>query len=152
MGRLITWTHAHHSPLGRCLLVAYDMFIPTPASGDQLFRFLRRLFVVRRSGARHLFGPGFDPCEGVAIPLFRLGQGDTVQATSALFQMSEGSVTKITMSVVELCLVPSRGGFHSMAYHTRARGRVSKVGTRKYVTVSAAFDRPSTWCNPDWLT
>lgn len=40
----------------------------------------------------------------MALTLFRLGQGDTVQTTSELFKMSEGSVTEITMSVVELIL------------------------------------------------
>ncbi|CAN0122751.1 unnamed protein product [Pylaiella littoralis] len=49
-------------------------------------------------------GPYFHPCERVAMALYRLGHGAGVRATAILFDMSEGWVTKHTMSVVKLVL------------------------------------------------
>ncbi|CAN0403282.1 unnamed protein product [Ascophyllum nodosum] len=43
----------------------------------------------------------FNPCERVAMVLFRLGQGATIRATAALFEISDGYVTKYTPEVVQ---------------------------------------------------
>lgn len=52
-----------------------------------------------RQGAR---GPEFDPCERVAIFLWRVGQDTTVRATSLLFGLSEGTVSQVTLEVAKL--------------------------------------------------
>ena len=50
------------------------------------------------------FGLGFDPCKRVPLTLYRLSQGATVRSTGDIFEISEGSVTEITFSAVELVL------------------------------------------------
>lgn len=47
-------------------------------------------------------GRAYGPCERVALTLYRLGQGASVRATAALFELSEGAVTELTMRVVAL--------------------------------------------------
>ncbi|CAN0559177.1 unnamed protein product, partial [Laminaria digitata] len=44
-------------------------------------------------------GPSYDPCERVAMFLYRVGQGVGVRTTSNRFGLSEGTVTQVSMAV-----------------------------------------------------
>lgn len=55
----------------------------------------------RADGTR---GPVIDPCERVAIFMHRCGTGNGVRQTAINFEVSEGSVTEITMHVAHRVL------------------------------------------------
>ena len=52
-----------------------------------------------RRGAR---GPYFDPCERVAVFLWRLGHGAGIKETSIVFGLSEGTISYCTLEVANL--------------------------------------------------
>lgn len=51
----------------------------------------------------------FDPCERVAVFLWRLGHDTDVRATSIMFKMSEGTVSNWTLEVANLIEEKLRG-------------------------------------------
>lgn len=59
-----------------------------------------------RKGTR---GPKFDPCERVAVFLWRLGHATDVRGTSLVFGLSEGSISHCTLEVARLIEDKLRG-------------------------------------------
>lgn len=49
-------------------------------------------------------GPYVDPCERVAVFLFRVGNGQGVRATAGHFDIAEGSVVNWTLQVARLVI------------------------------------------------
>lgn len=52
-----------------------------------------------RKGER---GPMFDPCERVAVFMYRLGGDCTCKQTATQFSLSEGTVSQVTLEVARL--------------------------------------------------
>lgn len=63
---------------------------------------VRKLYGTTGMCRRRSRGPDFDPCERVAIFLFRLGGGGGVTRAALQFQLSEGYVSDSTLEVAGL--------------------------------------------------